>query len=222
MDNFKIWFSNHKLSIALITIVLIACMLVMYFLFFNNARSIDTVGQINAPNDTTEISQTDENNDADTSKPKTSVDNKEFNDVKKDFGSTKNTIVKDDDSLVTDQSVIDKGTKCLTDGVTALYNNNSFDYNDSVKKIVDTYFFSYDDTASKLAAVTLNQKGTVDTNSIKFFKDNTPNSTAYKMTFRIISSDDAYAGKTIAVDGYYDSVPNQIKISDVVIGGLRQ
>lgn len=205
--------SKHKVTIGA-TVVVLALIGAFVWVIVPKG-SPQQVGTINAPanNDDPSANIEQPAEDDNIEEPQKEY-SEEYKQLINNFGSSSNTVVKNEDEQVTDENIINAAKKQISDGVAAYNNDGSKDVSDTTTKTTNTYFYGYSKTADVLANYTKDNKATFDDDSLKVFK--TKDDGIYKVTFSVTNHK---LNKTYYVDGWYDQNANQTKISDIIVDG---
>lgn len=205
--------SKHKVVIGA---VVVALALIGAFVWVivpkgspQQAGTINAPANNNDPSVNTEQPVEDDNNE----KPQKEY-SESYKQLINNFGSSSNTVVKNEDEQVTDENIINAAKKQISDGVAAYNNDGSKDVSETTTQITNTYFYGYSKTADVLANYTKDNKATFDDGSLKVFK--TKDDGIYKVIFSVTNHK---LNKTYYVDGWYDQNANQTKISDIIVDG---
>ena len=205
--------SKHKVTIGA-TVVVLALIGAFVWVIVPEG-SPQQVGTINAPaNNDDPSANTEQPAEDDNIEEPQKEYSEEYKQLINNFGSSSNTVVKNEDEQVTDENIINAAKKQISDGVAAYNNDGSKDVSDTTTKITNTYFYGYSKTADVLANYTKDNKATFDDDSLKVFK--TKDDGIYKVTFSVTNHK---LNKTYYVDGWYDQNANQTKISDIIVDG---
>lgn len=205
--------SKHKVTIGA-TVVVLALIGAFVWVIVSKG-SPQQVGTINAPaNNDDPSANTEQPAEDDNIEEPQKEYSEEYKQLINNFGSSSNTVVKNEDEQVTDENIINAAKKQISDGVVAYNNDGSKDVSDTTTKITNTYFYGYSKTADVLANYTKDNKATFDDDSLKVFK--TKDDGIYKVTFSVTNHK---LNKTYYVDGWYDQNTNQTKISDIIVDG---
>lgn len=205
--------SKHKVVVGA-TIVALALIGAFVWVIVPKG-SPQQAGTINAPanNDDPSANVEQPAEDGNNEEPQKEY-SEEYKQLINNFGSSSNTVVKNEDEQVTDENIINAAKKQISDGVATLNADNSGDVSDNITKIINTYFYGYSKTGIILTGITHKNAATFDNDSLKVFK--TKDDGIYKVTFSITNHK---LNKTYYVDGWYDQNANQTKISDIIVDG---
>lgn len=204
--------SKHKVVIGA-TVVVLALIGAFVWVIVPKGSS-QQAGTINAPaNNDDPSANTEQPADDNTEEPQKEY-SEEYKQLINNFGSSSNTVIKNEDEQVTDETTINAAKKQITDGIAALNADNSGDVSDNVTKIINTYFYGYSKTGIVLTGIIHKNAATFDNDSLKVFK--TKDNGIYKVIFSVTNHK---LNKTYYVDGWYDQNANQTKISDIIVDG---
>lgn len=205
--------NKHKLVIGA-TVVVLALIGAFVWVIVPKG-SPQQAGTINAPaNNDDPSANTEQPAEDDNAEEPQKEYSESYKQLINNFGSSSNTVVKNEDEQVTDETIMNAAKKQISDGVAALNADDSGDVSDNITKIINTYFYGYSKTGIVLTGITHKNAATFNNDSLKVFK--TSDDGIYKVTFSVTNHK---LNKTYYVDGWYDQNANQTKISDIILDG---
>lgn len=164
------------------------------------------IGQIEAPADNDDPTNTTDNNQTSNEPVNTN-----WKQLVSDYNGGDNLVVTKDDKVVdTDPAVESK----FVEGIQALVKVSESDFGENAQAVANKYFFGYTQTAAQVRQY-VGIGADVEVSDFVMYQPKDGGTAPLRFTAKIHSKKSGY---TLFVDGYYDAQARQFKISDVVPG----
>lgn len=164
------------------------------------------IGQIEAPADNDDSTNTTDNNQTNNEPANTN-----WKQLVSDYNGRDNLVVTKDDKVVdTDPAVESK----FVEGIQALAKVSESDFGENAQAVANKYFFGYTQTAAQVRQY-VGIGADVEVSDFVMYQPKDGGTAPLRFTAKIHSKTSGY---TVLVDGYYDAQAQQFKISNVVQG----